>query len=176
MSADAAHAAQFDATCAAEQLAAQHLFASLLGATPEQIVDALTVCRPDDVRLLDTPTADALDVALDLAKAGRKPSADVLNAELLRRGLYEGRRGALVQDRLWQAMDGRVDVNPWLLPERAANVLDLVWRAKMTAFGQALIAGASTAAATDLRQLLTREFSNLRDLAERRRRVGGEPA
>ena len=148
------------------------LLSAVLAAPAAQVAEVLGVCTPDHVRLLDAPTAVALDIAAEIAGYGRPPTADVVNAELLRRGAYAGHRGDLVRFRM---IDAASPVHPpELLPELASAVLASVFRARLRAAGEALASGADTAPEADLWALLLREGTAVRELRERLARVRGE--
>lgn len=148
------------------------LIAAVILAPAPRVVDALTQCSPDDVRLLDAPIATALDVALDLAQAGRTPDAVLLNAELLRRGLYDGHVGELVRTALLDA--GTTVAWPEQLQHYAASVLAQVFRARLAATGAAFVESAETGVESDLWTLLLREGTELRQVWERLNTVRGE--
>lgn len=148
------------------------LLSAVIVAPAGQVAEILSVCRPEDVRLLDAPAATALDVAAELAVAGIAPGATVLDAELLRRGLYAGHVGELVKVKLLDAVTTMAHAE--LLPEYAASVLARVFRARLAAAGEALAAGADTAPESELWQLLTREGAELRQIRERLTAVRGE--
>lgn len=150
------------------------LLAAVLLAPPRQVVDVLNVCCPEDVRLLDAPIATVLEVALELANAGKPPTAPVLGAELLRRGQYEGHAGDLVRTRVADAVT--TVAYPELLPEYAAAILARVFRARLAAAGEAFTAGAETAPESDLWTLLVREGAALRAIWDRLSLTRGEAA
>lgn len=150
------------------------LLAATLLAPAAQVADALRVCRPDDVRLLDAPTAAVLDVALELASAGRAPDAALVGAELLRRGAYAGSSGDLIRTRLADAVT--TIAYPELMPEYAASVLARVFRARLAAAGEAFTASAEDAPEFDLWSLLIREGKELRAIWERLAAVRGGAA
>ena len=148
------------------------LLSAVLAAPAVQVVELLQVCTPDHVRLLDAPSAVALDVAAEVAGSGRPPTPDVVNAELLRRGAYAGHRGDLVRFRVIDAASRQHP--PELLPELASAVLAGVFRARLRAAGEALADGADTAPESDLWHLLVREGAAVRELRDRLARVRGE--
>lgn len=150
------------------------LLAATILAPARQVSEVLRVCRPDDVRLLDAPTATALEVAADLANAGQAPEAVLLNAELLRRGLLAGHKGELVRDRMLDAVT--TVAMPELLPEYAAAVLARVFRARLAAAGQGFVDGAENGVESDLWTLLVREGAELRGIWQRLAAVRGEAA
>ncbi|MFZ2509776.1 MAG: hypothetical protein WAW85_01615 [Gordonia sp. (in: high G+C Gram-positive bacteria)] len=150
------------------------LSAIIDAAACRQVTTVLRFCRPEDVRLLDAPTATALDVALELANAGRVPSAVTLNAELLRRGCYDGHAGELVKARMLAASNPREYAER--LTELAAAVLAEVYRARIAAAGHALTTGAATAPELDLWTLLEgegRAVRAVRDSLATLRKHGG---
>ncbi|WP_448221959.1 hypothetical protein [Gordonia iterans] len=140
------------------------LSAVMNAAACRQVTQVLRFCRPADVALLDAPTAAALDVALELAAEGRQPGAVVLNAELLRRGAYEGHHGDLLRSRVLDAASPAEP--PERLPEFASAVLGAVYRARVLAAGEALTAGAATSSEDDLWTLLEREGRAIRALRD----------
>lgn len=148
------------------------LLAAVIVAPATQVAEVLQACRPEDVQLVDAPTATALDVAAILAGAGKNPTAELLNAELLRSGLFDGHAGELVKARLLDAASPAG--LPELLPELAAAVLAQVFRARLAAAGEALTAGAAAAPESDLWELLRREGTRARDLLGRLDRLRGE--
>ena len=148
------------------------LLSGVLAAPAAQVAEVLGVCTPDHVRLLDAPVAVALDVAAEFAESGRPPTADVVNAELLRRGAYAGHRGDLVRFRMLGAAS---PVHPpELLPELASAVLAAVFRARLRVAGEALASGADSAPESDLWALLLREGAAVRELRDRLAQVRGE--
>ncbi|UQE75794.1 hypothetical protein MYK68_04060 [Gordonia sp. PP30] len=120
----------------------------------------LRFARPDDVRLIDAPTAAALDVALDMVDQGRQPTAVALHAELLRLGGYAGNAGEQVRNRVIAATSPAEP--PERLPEFAAAVLAEVYRAKFAALAYALDTMAETAAESELWVTLEREGRAIR--------------
>ena len=154
------------------QSTAISLLSAALAAPATQAAEALQVCTPELVRIIDPPTAAALDVVADLAASGRQPTADLVNAELLRRGAYAGHRGDLVRFRMINAASPQQA--PELLPEFSSAVLASVFRARLRAAGEALAAGADTAPESDLWHLLVREGAAIRGLRDRLAAVRGE--
>ncbi|WP_353109449.1 hypothetical protein [Gordonia sp. (in: high G+C Gram-positive bacteria)] len=151
--------------------AALPLLSACLRAPAPQVADVLRTCRPDDVRLIDAPTAAALDICLELAESDRAPDATLVNAELQRRGLYSHHTGELTRNRLFDAVSPAHQ--PELLPEYAAVVLATVLRARFTALGEALTEGAETATEDDLWETLTREGKKARETRDRLTRCRG---
>lgn len=150
----------------------ENLLAATLLAPASQVAEVLRVCRPDDVRLLDAPIATALDVALDLATAGRQPDAVLLNAELLRRGLLADHKGELVKNRMHAAVTTVAYAE--MLPEYAAAVLARVFRTRLAAAGETFTEHAETGVESDLWTLLVREGAALREIWQRLGAVRGE--
>jgi len=138
------------------------LLASVMDAHPQTIVGALELTTPDDVRLLDAPTADVLGVALSLAKEGKAPAPILLNSEMMRLGMYDGHQGHLRKLRVIDA------TTTWCpgerLPEFAAAVLAEVLRARMIAAGEAIVERARSGAEEDAWQTLVREGAAVRSL------------
>ncbi|MFW0787623.1 hypothetical protein AAFP35_24270 [Gordonia sp. CPCC 206044] len=150
------------------------LLSAAMAAPPRQVVEVLSACRPDDVELLDAATATALRVVAELAIVGTPPTADVVNAELLRRGAYHGHHGDLVRTRMIDAA-GNPQQLPELLPEYASAVLSDLFRARLRAAGEALVTGAADACEDDLWALLLREGAAVRSLRDRLAVVRGDP-
>lgn len=143
-----------------DQDTAVALLAACLLAPARSVADVLDDCTVDDVELLDQPTAIALTVCHELANIRTKPAADIVSAELLRRGLYAGHSGNLVRSRILTA--ATITVWPELLAQYAAAVLARVFRARIAAFGAALAEGAFVAGESDLWELLVREGTRAR--------------
>lgn len=153
------------ATGAHEILAADHhndtantvaLLAAVIGSPCATIRAVLRFCRPSDVALLDAPTSTALALAEEMAHAGQRPGPIELNAELLRRGLYDGHHGELARHRMLDAATHRT-AYPERIGDYAEAVLGQVYRARISACGEALTAGAATSPEADLWMLLERE-------------------
>lgn len=165
-----------DSSATGHPAAIAMLSAVMWGAKCRTVTTVCRYCRPDDVRLLDPSVGTALDVALELATQGRQPDPNTLNAELLRRGLYEGRAGELVRVRVIAATSPSQYAER--LPEFAAAVLADVYRARLAAAGAALSAGAGTAPEDDLWLLLEGEGRAVRavrnSLAALRKAVGAQ--
>ncbi|UQE75941.1 hypothetical protein MYK68_04900 [Gordonia sp. PP30] len=153
------------------------LLSAIIAAPTAQVAEVLTVCTPDDVRLIDAPVAAALDVAKDLADAGIQPVVEVLHAECMRRGLYAG-QGRLIALRIVDAFapsSGRPPV-PELLPELAAACLAAVFRARLDSACHGIGAVTWTAPESDLWTWLLREGQVARDTLGRLARLRGERA
>lgn len=141
------------------------LLAATLDASPGTIVSALTLVTPEDVRLLDAPTAECLDMVLAMAKNGDQPAPVLLNAELMRHGLYAGHRGELVKNRVLDAVTTAV---PGVrVFEYASAVLAEVVRARMISAADAIAERARDGAEADAWQTFIREGSAVRLLWER---------
>lgn len=147
----------------------ESLLAATLSAPAHQVAEILTVCSPNDIGLLDPPTATALEVVADLVAHGQDADATRLVAELLRRGLYSGRQGELVRDRVLAATTKHVAATtyPELLPEYAAAVMAQVFRARLAAAGAAFTENAPNGVEDDLWQLIIREGKELRGIWDR---------
>lgn len=148
------------------------LLSAILEASAGQASDVLVACTPDEVQLVDAPTATILDVVLDLAQDGKRPAAVTVNAELQRRGLYAGNHGSLIQARMLDAASPAHP--PEMLPELASAVLATVFRARMQATGEALVQGAQAAPEIDLWTVLLRAGTQARELRARLAAVRGE--
>ncbi|TYQ02029.1 UNVERIFIED_ORG: hypothetical protein L601_000800000430 [Gordonia westfalica J30] len=141
------------------------LLAATLDASPGTIVSALTTVTPDDIRLLDTPTAECLDVILEMAKNGTQPEAVLLNDAMQRHGLYAGHRGDLVKQRV---LDAVTTTAPGIrLMEYAAAVLAEVVRERMISAAEAIAGRARDGAEADAWQTFVREGAAVRVLWER---------
>lgn len=141
------------------------LLAATFDASPGAIVSALTLVTPEDVRLLDAPTAQCLDVVLAMAKNGDQPAPVLLNAEMMRHGQYAGHRGELVKNRVLDAVTTAV---PGVrLFEYASAVLAEVVRARMISAADAIAERARDGAEADAWQTFVREGSAVRGLWER---------
>ncbi|WP_448222858.1 hypothetical protein [Gordonia iterans] len=141
------------------------LLAAVTGSPCATIRAVLRFCRPVDVALLDAPTATALGLAEGMAHAGQRPGPIELNAELLRRGLYDGHHGELVKHRMLDAATHKTAF-PERIGEYAEAVLGQVYRARISACGEALTAGAATSPEADLWMLLEREGRAIRGIRD----------
>ncbi|WP_440713102.1 hypothetical protein [Gordonia sp. FQ] len=137
------------------------LLAAVAGSPCATIRAVLRFCRPCDVALLDAPTSTALALAEEMAHAGQRPGPIELNAELLRRGLYDGHYGELVKCRVLDAATHKT-AYPERVGKYAEAVLGQVYRARISACGEALTAGAATSPEADLWMLLEREGRAIR--------------
>ncbi|WP_238422700.1 hypothetical protein [Gordonia sp. 'Campus'] len=126
---------------------------------------ALTTVTPDDVRLLDAPTAECLDVILAMAKRGDQPAPVLLNAEMMRHGLYAGHHGELVKQRVIDSVT--IEAPGVRLMEYAAAVLAEVVRERMISAAAAIAERARDGAETDAWQTFVREGVAVRGLWER---------
>lgn len=141
---------QMTTALAAESIAPERAGLPLLAAAvwaSAQAVTAVSVLPLDVVQFVDAPSATALEVVFDLAVQGVDPAADLVSAELLRRGMLDGHHGRLVKDRLLDAVDA--GANPAALARYAADLAALVWRVRMAAAGEAIQARAVAGAEDD---------------------------
>ncbi|WP_168706489.1 hypothetical protein [Gordonia paraffinivorans] len=150
------------------------LLAATIESNPKDIISSLTMVTPADIRLLDAPTADCLDVALQMAQAGRAPAAVLLNAELVRRGAYDGHHGNLRKLRM---IDAVTTLAPAVrLMEYTSAVLAEVVRMRMIAAADAIADRARGGAEDDAWRTFIREGAAVRALYERLRAIRGEAA
>lgn len=150
------------------------LLAAALHSSAAAVVSALSVVTPDEVRLLDAPTATCLDAALEMAKNRRAPVAVLLNDELLRSGAYSGHHGELAKNRLIDAVT--TDAAPERLWEFAGVILAQLVRARMLSAADAIAERARDGAEADAWQTFVREGAAVRSLWERLCSARGEVA
>lgn len=125
----------------------RELLAAILAAPADQVTDVTSILA-GAVRYLDAPCADIVDVAATLAATGIAPTATEVNAELLRLGMFSGHHGDRIRTRLLDATTGAATY-PQQLARRAADVAAFVFRARLSAAGQALIERAATGSESD---------------------------
>ena len=150
------------------------LLAATLHSSAASVVSALSVVTPDEVRLLDAPTATCLDAAVEMAKNGRAPAPVLLNDELLRSGAYSGHHGELAKNRMLDAVT--TDAAPERLWEFAGVILAQLVRARMLSAADAIAERARDGAEADAWQTFVREGAAVRSLWERLCSARGEVA
>lgn len=150
-------------TDTAEQ-AALPLLATVIVSPAAHVAAVLDVLTPDDVRLLDPPTAVALTAALDLAQRGTDPAAVLVLDELRRTGQVGDGRRRLVCTRLEDAVTTYQPAER-LRPLAAALAAQLL-RIRGAVAGEAITAGYRTETEDDAFTTLCREGSAVRRIRD----------
>lgn len=147
-------------TDAAEQ-AALPLLAAVIVSPAAHVVAVLDVLTPDDVRLLDPPTAVALTAALDLARRGTDPAAVLVLDELYRTGqVRDDRRSRLT---LWRLEEAVTTYQPAeRLRQLAAALAAQLLRIRGIRAGEAIESSYRNGTEEDAFATLRREGSSVR--------------
>lgn len=145
--------------------AALPLLAAVIVSPAAHAAAVLDVLAPDDVRLLDPPTAVALAAAHDLARRGTDPAAVLVLDELRRTGqVRDDRLSRLALSRLEDAVTTYQPAER-LRPLAAALAAQLLRIRGVTA-GEAITASYRTGAEDDAFATLCREGSAVRRIRD----------
>lgn len=140
--------------------------ATLLASTANDTVAVQTTIRPDDVELLDAPTAAIFSAAVGVARTGADPTPPNVHVALLQAGEFAGHQGDLVKTRMLAASAG-VSVHGYRLHIVAGQLLSLIFRHRLAAAGHALVEMSRDGSDADCWSLLIREGLVARRLYER---------
>lgn len=162
-----------DETVAFECQQCVYFVAALLGSKALDALALRATVHPEDIALLDSPTATIYRVAVGLARRNVDPTHNEVWAELLRSGEFAGNKGGLVRDRMLAATTTVAHAER--LFEIGSQLLGLVFRSRLAAAGAALAAAVDMSEA-DAWALMIREGSETRKIYERIEKLRGEAA
>ncbi|MCK0516971.1 hypothetical protein [Williamsia sp. DF01-3] len=163
-----------DETVDFERQQCAYFLAALLSSNALDVSAVCATVRPDDIALLDDPTATIYRVAVGLARRGVTPDHTQVWAKLLQDGEFAGRKGELVRDRMLAVVSVRAYAER--LFETAAQLLSLVFRNRLAAAGAAIAQAAVDFSEADAWALMIREGGETRKIYERIERLRGEAA
>lgn len=150
-----------------QQLCVQFL-ATLMASKPLDVCALRNTLTPDDLLLLDGPTADVYNVAVGLARRNVAPTVTEVHVELMRQGRLGGPstgHRSHVKDRMLAATTAIGHAER--LFELAARLLGVIFRNRLESAGAALIEAAHGMSEADAFNLLCREGAAARDLRDR---------
>lgn len=150
-----------------QRLCVQFL-ATLMASKPLDVCALRNTLTPDDLLLLDGPTADVYNVAVGLARRNVAPTVTEVHVELMRQGRLGGPSAghrSHVKERMLAATTAIGHAER--LFELAARLLGVIFRNRLESAGAALIEAAHGMSEADAFDLLCREGGAARALRDR---------